>query len=66
MDCFVALLLAMTALASCRGNSPRCAKRMMRGGGRNGGALTQRTGYRNEMNVVAGYSFRVMRTLNVP
>ena len=43
-----------------------CAKRMMRGGGWNGGALTQRTGYRNEMNVVAGYSFRVVRTLNVP
>jgi formylglycine-generating enzyme required for sulfatase activity len=42
-----------------------CNKRMMRGGGWSGGALTQRSGYRNEMNVVAGYSFRVVRTLNL-
>jgi hypothetical protein len=38
---------------------------MMRGGSWNGGALTQRTAYRNEMNAVAGYSFRVVRTLAV-
>ena len=42
-----------------------CSKRMMRGGGWNGPALTQRTGYRNEMNVIAGYNFRVVRALNV-
>ena len=42
-----------------------CNKRMMRGGGWIGMALTQRSGYRNDMNVAAGYSFRVVRTLNV-
>jgi formylglycine-generating enzyme required for sulfatase activity len=42
-----------------------CNKRMMRGGGWIGMALTQRSGYRNDMNVVAGYGFRVVRTLNV-
>ena len=38
---------------------------MMRGGGWRGNALMQRSGYRNDMNAVAGYSFRVVRTLNV-
>jgi formylglycine-generating enzyme required for sulfatase activity len=42
-----------------------CSKRMLRGGGWIGMALTQRSGYRNETKVVAGYSFRVVRTLNV-
>lgn len=42
-----------------------CSKRMMRGGGWRGNALMQRSGYRNDMNAVAGYSFRVVRTLNV-
>jgi formylglycine-generating enzyme required for sulfatase activity len=42
-----------------------CTKRMLRGGGWIGMALTQRSGYRNDMKVVAGYSFRVVRTLNV-
>jgi formylglycine-generating enzyme required for sulfatase activity len=41
------------------------SKRMLRGGGWIGMALTQRSGYRNETKVVAGYSFRVVRTLNV-
>jgi formylglycine-generating enzyme required for sulfatase activity len=42
-----------------------CAKRMLRGGGWNGPALTQRTGYRNDNIIAAGNSFRVVRTLNV-
>ena len=42
-----------------------CNKRMLRGGGWNGPALTQRTGYRNDNIVAAGNSFRVVRTLNV-
>ena len=42
-----------------------CTKRMMRGGGWTGPALTQRTGYRNESSVVASGGFRVVRTLNV-
>jgi hypothetical protein len=28
--------------------------------------LGQRSGYRNEMNAAAGYSFRVVRSLNMP
>lgn len=43
-----------------------CSKRMLRGGGWMSPALGQRSGYRNEMNADAGYSFRVVRTLNVP
>jgi formylglycine-generating enzyme required for sulfatase activity len=42
-----------------------CTKRMARGGGWNGPALTQRMGYRNDMNVLAGINFRVVRTLNI-
>jgi formylglycine-generating enzyme required for sulfatase activity len=43
-----------------------CSKRMARGGGWVGMALTQRSGYRSETRVVSGISFRVVRTLNVP
>lgn len=42
-----------------------CTKRIVRGGGWQGMALTQRAGYRTEMNPAAGYSFRVVRSLNV-
>jgi formylglycine-generating enzyme required for sulfatase activity len=42
-----------------------CKRRMLRGGGWNGAALTQRTGYRNDNIVEAGNSFRVVRTLAV-
>jgi formylglycine-generating enzyme required for sulfatase activity len=44
-----------------------CSKRMMRGGGWQGSALTQRTGYRDGTNVGGGYDLglRVVRTLNV-
>ena len=38
---------------------------MLRGGGWNGAALTQRSGYRNDNIVEAGNSFRVVRTLAV-
>ena len=42
-----------------------CSKRIVRGGGWNGGALTQRTGYRNDNIVAASNSIRVVRSLNV-
>jgi formylglycine-generating enzyme required for sulfatase activity len=42
-----------------------CKRRMLRGGGWNGAALTQRSGYRNDNIVEAGNSFRVVRTLAV-
>jgi formylglycine-generating enzyme required for sulfatase activity len=43
-----------------------CSRRMVRGGGWNGAALTQRSGYRNDSIVVSSNSFRVVRTLAVP
>jgi formylglycine-generating enzyme required for sulfatase activity len=43
-----------------------CSKRMVRGGGWVGMALTQRAGYRTEMDITLGRSFRVVRTLNLP
>lgn len=42
-----------------------CNKRILRGGGWIGAALTQRAGYRNETNPVAGYSFRVVRDVHI-
>jgi formylglycine-generating enzyme required for sulfatase activity len=42
-----------------------CKRRMTRGGGWNGAALTQRSGYRNDNIVEAGNSLRVVRTLAV-
>jgi formylglycine-generating enzyme required for sulfatase activity len=41
-----------------------CLKRMVRGGGWNGPALTQRTGYRNDKIVLGSGSIRVVRSLN--
>ena len=43
-----------------------CSKRMARGGGWRGPALTQRTGYRNDKNVLGSGSLRVVRSLNMP
>jgi formylglycine-generating enzyme required for sulfatase activity len=43
-----------------------CSKRIVRGGGWNGPALTQRTGYRNDKIVLGSASIRVVRTLNMP
>ena len=42
-----------------------CTKRVLRGGGWWGGPNAQRSGYRSEMNPVAGYSFRVVRDVHV-
>jgi formylglycine-generating enzyme required for sulfatase activity len=43
-----------------------CSRRMLRGGGWIGAALTQRSGYRSDGKVTSSNSFRVVRTLAVP
>jgi formylglycine-generating enzyme required for sulfatase activity len=42
-----------------------CDKRILRSGGWMGSAHMQRSGYRSEMNPVAGYSFRVVRDVHI-